>query len=169
MIEFTTKVGRVQVLPIQTKYAAAIYQKIAEGREEIGRFLPWPKGLTLRDEKDFLYQEKNRTYRKHPLVFTMTVNSQPVGMIDLHELDEQKKTAELGYWLAVDYQRQGITSQATKSILHYAYKTLGLEKVRVCIHPKNVASQRVATRNHFQVIGQKKELTCFEHPGPAFL
>lgn len=95
MIEFTTKVGRVQVLPIQTKYAAAIYQKIAEGREEIGRFLPWAKGLTLRDEKDFLYQEKNRTYRKHPLVFTMTVNSQPVGMIDLHELDEQKKQPSL--------------------------------------------------------------------------
>lgn len=162
MKAFQTAAGKVQLLPAQTKYAAAIYQKIAESRSDLESFLPWAKELTLKDEKDFLYREKEREFEGHPLVFIINVNGLPSGMIDIHEVNEEERTGAIGYWLASEYHNQGITSLAVDQLLVYAFKNLDFRSTFLEIDESNKASQRVAEKNGFSPAGRKKNMLLFE-------
>ncbi|MFC4760673.1 GNAT family N-acetyltransferase [Fructobacillus durionis] len=162
MKAFETTTGRVQLLPAQAKYAAGIYQKIVESRSDLENFLPWAKELTLKDEKDFLYREKDREFEGHPLVFIIMVNGLPSGMIDFHEVNEEERTAALGYWLASEFHNQGITSLAVDQMLVYAFKNLDFRSTFLEINQENKASQRVAEKNGFSPAGRKQNMMLFE-------
>lgn len=56
---------------------------------------------------------------------------------------------ELGYVIGKKWQRQGIAEEVCREILHYAESEVGLEQVRVLMHPENIASERLCRRLGF--------------------
>ncbi|MBS9334840.1 GNAT family N-acetyltransferase [Fructobacillus sp. M1-13] len=159
---FSSPVGPIQIKRVQVKYAASLFHAIATSREQMATFLPWAKELTLKDEKDFLFREKDRHYHGQPLVFAIIVNSQPAGMLDLHQVNQKDASAEIGYWLSFDYQNQGIISQAVVEIQDYAFSKLKLTKLRLNIKPDNIASQRVAEKTGFLQTTTDNEFIIYE-------
>ncbi|MBS9335841.1 GNAT family N-acetyltransferase [Fructobacillus papyrifericola] len=162
MKNFQSPAGLVQIKPVQVKYAAPLFQAIATSRKNIATFLPWANDLSLKDEKDFLYQEKAKLYHGQPLVFTLIVAGQPAGMLDLHAVDENNRSAEIGYWLSVEHQNQGIVSRAVEEIKQYAFDRLALQKLILKIDPNNQASQRVAEKAAFEKTGLANGFVCYE-------
>lgn len=162
MKNFPSAVGMVQIKPIQVKDAAPLFQAIVESRDCLSEFLPWAKDLTLKGEKDFLYQEKSRRYNNSPLVYCLVINGKASGMINLHALNEQTLSAEIGYWLSVDYQKLGIVSHAVEELIKHAFYRLSLKKLILRIDPNNIASQRVAEKNAFSKGGLENGLIYYE-------
>jgi [ribosomal protein S5]-alanine N-acetyltransferase len=62
------------------------------------------------------------------------------------------KRGGLGYWLGVDYWRQGYATEAARAVLTYGFQTLELHRIEAGYYPRNPASGRVLEK-----IGMQRE------------
>lgn len=63
---------------------------------------------------------------------------------------------ELGYVIEKKWQRQGIAAEVCREILVYGREELGLERVRVLMHPENTASERLCRKLGFSYRGETR-------------
>lgn len=73
----------------------------------------------------------------------------PIGMLGLHHVDADARSAHVGYWTAREARGRGLTSAAVKLLAGWALGALGLERLELRADVDNVASQRVAERVGF--------------------
>jgi [ribosomal protein S5]-alanine N-acetyltransferase len=72
------------------------------------------------------------------------------GLIPWHLQDEPDRLqVEVAYLLDKAYWRQGLGTEAARAIRDYAFDPLGLQRLICLVHPKNVASQKVAANTGF--------------------
>jgi ribosomal-protein-alanine N-acetyltransferase len=81
-----------------------------------------------------------------------------IGVVsaDNLELGDAHK-AEIGYWLARDYWRQGIMTDAVKAYVKYAFEELGLLKLMAHVFELNIGSARVLEKNGFKLEGRLRK------------
>ncbi|MGB1311714.1 MAG: GNAT family N-acetyltransferase, partial [Leucothrix sp.] len=72
---------------------------------------------------------------------SLQVSNELIGVISLSFKDA--KTAELSYWIGVDYWAQGYATEAGQHIISFAFKNLGVEKVQARVLSRNPASGNV--------------------------
>uniref|UniRef100_A0A942Y915 GNAT family N-acetyltransferase n=1 Tax=Neobacillus citreus TaxID=2833578 RepID=A0A942Y915_9BACI len=81
-----------------------------------------------------------------------------LGIINLFDIDPDRGTAEVGYWLAAEGRGRGIMTDAVTAVLDHAFLPapeggLGLFRVQWTAAPENVGSRRVAERVGFRFEG----------------
>ncbi|MFH1236770.1 MAG: GNAT family protein [Parcubacteria group bacterium] len=88
--------------------------------------------------------------KRHPsfIQWAIMIEGEVVGGIGLNKILRGHK-AELGYWLAKKYRRQGIIKRAVKEIVNYAFKRLKLRRVFAFTLIENLPSQKVLLGNGF--------------------
>jgi RimJ/RimL family protein N-acetyltransferase len=72
------------------------------------------------------------------------------GKIWLGFRDADRSTAYVGYWLLAEARGHGFATAAVRLITAWAFRDLGIGRVRLTTAPDNLASQRVAERNGFR-------------------
>lgn len=77
-----------------------------------------------------------------------------IGMIDLTLKSD--RVAELGYILNRSYWGKGYMTEATKLIVTYGFKTLGLSKIIATCDNRNIASYRVMEKCGFHLVSTYK-------------
>lgn len=72
----------------------------------------------------------------------------------------EKNEAELGYWLGVEFQRNGYSTEAVKEVMSYAFKTCNIRRIFARCYENNHRSIKVMlqcgmrpVRNH-EIISQ---------------
>jgi len=70
----------------------------------------------------------------------------------LSPVNEIKFIGEIGYFLDEAYWGRRITTRAVKILEKIGFKKLNLKRIEILMHPKNVASEKVAIK-----CGYKKE------------
>lgn len=80
-----------------------------------------------------------------------------IGGIGLR-LHASDRRAELGYWLGVPYWGMGYATEASRSVLAFAFDTLDLNRVHACHLARNPASGRVLEK-----IGMRREGVFRQH------
>lgn len=108
--------------------------------------------LPLKEDKTLSWFKtlKDRTDR---VDYTITYNSEPVGLIGLLNIDNINKKAEYYICLGGDaYKGKGIASAATKNLLDISYKELGLQKIYLYTEVENTPAQKL-----FEKVGFEKE------------
>ena len=68
------------------------------------------------------------------------------------------QSAYLGYWIDVDHQRKGITTEAVDTVLAFAFDAVGLHRVGAGIMPRNTASVRVVEKVGMRMEGLSERL-----------
>lgn len=92
---------------------------------------------------------------------TLKPSSEVIGGVGLSKVDLGQGTAEIGYWLAEDYQRRGIVYEACKSLIDYAFNELKLRKIRIPVFLKNEASNGMAKKLGAKLEGRlRKQCIC---------
>jgi RimJ/RimL family protein N-acetyltransferase len=66
-------------------------------------------------------------------------SNEPAGQISLYNIDKQTKKAEYGRLIIGDWsaRRQGIAATATKTLIDYAFKNLGVETITLEVLENN--------------------------------
>jgi RimJ/RimL family protein N-acetyltransferase len=67
--------------------------------------------------------------------------------------DESEEPA-LGYWLGEPHWGKGYASEAVAAVIDYGLQTLGMETIRACTDPNNLASQKVLLRCDLEKVGE---------------
>lgn len=82
-----------------------------------------------------------------------TKDSEPLGLIEVRELEPEHAVGELSYWLAVEAQGRGFMSEAIAAILPYSFEDLALNRLYAYHMVRNPASGKVLQNNGFQPEG----------------
>jgi len=129
-----------------------VYSFEKENREYFERNLP-PRPANYFDLKGFkeitrelLTEQRNRDVYMHLIRDSQGVM---VGRINLSVLENNRKTAELGYRIGENVSNLGYASEAVKLVLEKAFTTYGLHKIIAGTATDNLASQRVLLKNGF--------------------
>jgi RimJ/RimL family protein N-acetyltransferase len=80
-----------------------------------------------------------------------------IGAMGLH-VNQEFERAELGYWIGKPYWGRGYCTEAAKTVLHYGFETLGLNRIQARHLARNPASGRV-----MQKIGMRYEGYLRQH------
>lgn len=72
-----------------------------------------------------------------------------LGSVSILRLDWEHLRGEVGYWLAPEARGQGHATRAVLLACHWAFDTLGLERIDLLAAVENLPSQRVAERAGF--------------------
>ena len=129
-----------------------LYDIVKKDRDELAKWLPWANNMqSIDDEAEFI-----RNANEHNMFILAILNgSKPVGMIDLHNIDEVNHSAEIGYWLSSEYQGKGIMYNSLQSLVSYAFNFFDMEKLVIKAKIDNEKSRHVAERAGFTF--QKEE------------
>lgn len=102
---------------------------VADGEEFIGRCIEnWKNNL----EYDYA-------------IFQLETNKF-VGGISLNLFNHERKLANLGYWIRVGSQNQGIASTATKILAKTAFREMDLNRIEIVAAVGNYLSQKTAVK-----------------------
>ncbi len=88
-----------------------------------------------------------------------------VSLIDVRRTHRcwTQNRAELAYWLAPDFQGAGFATEASQTVMEFAYQNLALHKIIVYHVTENPPSGAVAQRLGFRYVGE--ELDAFMKGG----
>lgn len=107
----------------------------------------FPHPYTTEDGKKFIVENMAPN---PPNVLAIAVEEGIIGAIGIHiQKDIMRKNAELGYWLAEEYWGQGITTQAIKRMVDYAFKHFDISRIYARPMGTNIASKKVLEKAGF--------------------
>jgi ribosomal-protein-serine acetyltransferase len=75
-----------------------------------------------------------------------------LGGCSINNIDQQNRTANLGYWVRSSRTGQGIAPAATLLLAGWGFKELHLNRIEIKTATGNIRSQRVAEK-----VGAKRE------------
>ena len=129
-----------------------VYSFEKGNREYFERNLP-PRPATYFDSEGFkeITRELLREQENHDVYMHLIRDAQGtmVGRINLSVLEDDRKTAELGYRIGENVTNLGYASEAVKLVLEKAFATYGLHKIIAGTAGDNLASQKVLLKNGF--------------------
>ncbi|WP_458454331.1 GNAT family N-acetyltransferase [Methanobrevibacter sp.] len=87
--------------------------------------------------------------------YAITINDIPIGCAELlihpdgnHWWGEG--SAELGYWIAEEYQGRGYATEASKALITRAFGELNIQRIYASFKTENLASKRVLEKLGFK-------------------
>lgn len=106
------------------------------------------------------WYERHAGAAQDSLVFTIISRTdiRPVGNIALQDIDYRNRTAEMGIYIGdAECRGKGYGSEATKMILSFAFRVLGLHNVMLRVYEYNEPAIRVYTKAGFREIGRRSQ------------
>lgn len=84
------------------------------------------------------------------IVQAIELNGMLVGCIGADRGEfEYNRSAEIGYWIASDFWRQGIATQALNQFVPHVFDTTDIVRLFASVFSENIASMKVLTKCHF--------------------
>ncbi len=107
----------------------------------------FPFPYSAQDAENFIEYALSTTTEK---IYAIDIDGEAVGAIGLHlKTDVDRLNGEIGYWLGVKYQGQGIATQAVAQIVSIAFNDFKLLRVYADVFSNNPSSARVLEKNGF--------------------
>ncbi|MBS1616861.1 MAG: GNAT family N-acetyltransferase, partial [Bacteroidetes bacterium] len=76
-----------------------------------------------------------------------------IGGIGLHHWHQDEKRAQIGYWVAKEFEGRGFMTRSASRLVDFAFQKLGLNKVEIHCLSRNSRSLALAHRLGFQTEG----------------
>jgi RimJ/RimL family protein N-acetyltransferase len=126
---------------------------------EVSRYLalvPYP--YRAKDARDFIkLRRKKAKHNPYNFGIILKHSGKLVGMIGLTGLDKFSGKAEVGYWLGKKYWRQGITEEALRAIVKFAFQKIKLVRLEAGALVENKASANLLKKVGFRKEGLKRK------------
>lgn len=121
--------------------------------------IPLTRTETLQEARSFLedYLTLYRAGQVAPWGVTLKATGEHIGMCGFENWGPRSDRAELGFMLARPYWRQGYTTEATRAVVEFGYKTMRLNRIEAKTQPHNLAARRVLEKVGFQCEGVLRE------------
>lgn len=124
-------------------------------RPETSKYAHWSPHTSLYATKSYISYLLSLK-RKHQLTGFVIVEKQSgklIGTCSYVSIDEDYKTAEIGYCILKEYWGQGFAKEAVDSLLWYGFEEINLQRIYARVLPENIQSVRVLQKCGFTFEG----------------
>ena len=115
------------------------------GDNEVTKYLTWPTHASVDVTKGFIQYLLNcyEDTKQYGWVIELKSLCEPVGMISVVSMNDEVDSVQIGYCLSHKCWGQGIMTEALKSVISFAFNTLGAQRVEARHDTNNPASGAV--------------------------
>lgn len=149
----------IVIKPITEKYQSAFYDLAKRNQEQLADFFPITIEKTETLEKTLqsikLYQLLARQNDLH--VYMVEEGEKVIGLQILKNIDKKVNKCELVYFIDKDMTGKGYATEAVKQVAREAFNSLGMQKIYCRVATNDVASNKVAVKNGFELEGVLKK------------
>ena len=139
---------------IMEQDAPTLFYLIDTNRAYLSQWLPWIEATqTVQDELAFIRSAQTQFQNNETISCTIWFQGQIVGTIGYHPFNWIKRSVEIGYWLAAQFQGKGIMTKACQELITYAFDDLHFDKVEIRCALDNIRSSAIPQRLHFHQEG----------------
>ena len=127
---------------------------------DVTRFLR-SQPMTLEQEYRWFDSAIHDPSKKLFTIFELPTE-EPIGTIDLHEIDTINRTASLGIMIGEASARgRGLGTEAVRLICDYGFNVLNLHSIHLLTAGWNIAGQRAYVKAGFKEVGRMREFRYF--------
>jgi ribosomal-protein-serine acetyltransferase len=147
---------RLLLVAIDPTDGPELWLAVNGSRSTLQRWLPWvqfhtdPAASTRFAEACSADWDQGRALR---FVIRERAHRTLVGVVGLESCVHLHRSCELGYWLRREATRRGLMTEASRAALDFAFKQMGMHRVRVAAATDNHASLAVIGRLAFRFEG----------------
>jgi ribosomal-protein-serine acetyltransferase len=145
---------RLVLRPVTAADADEASALIDESRPELGRWLDW---ATTSNRADYLSFIDGTHRRRRPErgvdTFALVIDGRIAGTIEVHDPDDNHRSASIGYWLGTRYTGAGWMTMAVMRLTESVFALGYLQRLEIYAAVANVPSRRVAERAGFALEG----------------
>lgn len=134
--------------------AQELFKTVDATREHLRPWLPWVDMSTKPEHSlQFIQQSKIQQRNQEGIALGIIYNRRIIGSMGMHNWDHTLKKAQLGYWIAKEYQGKGIIQRCLAAFIDFLFNKAGLNKAEIHFMVNNSRSARVAEQAGFKVEG----------------
>lgn len=146
--------GGLFMRPLTLGDAPVVFDAVQGERSELRTWLPWvDQTETVADTIRFVEEAQQRREDGSALVYGLWQEIEFAGVVDLHAIDHENGSAQIGYWLRCAARGQGLATQSSMALLGIAFEILELERVEIRCAVQNEPSQAIPRRLGFALEG----------------
>ncbi len=144
------------IVDFDTKMSLEFFNLIDSNRTRLEDFFAGTvsRTKTLEDTVNYcaIIERKVNDKSYFPYIITNKDNGF-IGLVDVKNIDWNVPKAEIGYFIASNYEGKGIISKAMGNVIEYLVDTYKFKKLLCRVGSKNQGSINVAIKNGFQLEG----------------
>lgn len=134
--------------------AKALFQLTDRSRENLREWLPWLDGTQQEaDSLDFIENAVKNAEEKKSLTCGIFYHGKLVGTAGFNTIDWANQIGYIGYWLAEEFQGNGIMTRAVRGLIDYAFHDLELNRIDIRAAAGNKKSRAIPERLDFKKEG----------------
>lgn len=124
--------------------APHLFKVIDSNRERLREWLCWVDATNSEENSlSFILNSRQQRQEETALILGIFQEERLCGAVSFVSIDKSKKIAELGYWVARDFQGKGITTSACLALIDYGFNKLSLNEIYAKTLVENVKSLNV--------------------------
>lgn len=150
---------RVCLKKLEVHLARKMFDYIAEDRERLSRFLPWPIHIkTVDDEVDFINKSSEGWEKGELANFGIFRNEDDeyMGNVGVFNLDWKNESCEIGYWILGKFEGRGFVSEAV-TLLERELFGAGMNRIVIMCEPGNERSRNIPRNLGYRLDGVLRE------------
>lgn len=138
----------IAIRPYAATDAPALYEAARESVAEVYPWLPWcHAGYTSDDARTWIQSQIESFSNRREYSFLIEEDTGRFrGGCGLNQISDAHRLANLGYWVRTSAAGQGITPQAVRLLVEWAFANTSLERLEIVVAVGNLRSQRVAEK-----------------------
>ena len=156
---------RLLLRPKQPGDGAPTAAAVAETWDDLHQWMAWAETL---DDNSAEQQEIRTRHVMARFILREEFNllgieiatGQPVIWCGFHGVDWHARQCETGFWVRKGAQRRGFATEATNTLLRYAFAALGMRRVGITHSSGNEGSRRVIEKLGFLPEGIQRAANC---------
>jgi len=107
--------------------AQAMFRNWANEDKEIAHYLNWQSNGTFETIDDWIAAYDMPDSYNWAIVLRDI--GEPIGYINAHDLDDLRRTLEIGYAIGVNWWHQGIATEALRAVLAFFFEEIGVNRI----------------------------------------
>ncbi len=124
----------------------------------------------VEEEKKYLRQNKDKAKKNFHYNYTILYDNKVVGGCGIKIDQHRTYIGEIGYFLDEEYWGKGIVTKAVKKLEQIGFKEIGLTRIEIFMHPKNISSKKVAEKCGYKKEGiAQKSIELFDKKVDAYV
>lgn len=112
--------------------------------------------LSLHQIREYINGYNGDIFAAGQLRLMICMHTQPVGMVDLYEIDPVNRRAGVGIMIAQEYRGQGMAKQTIHKLINYARHTLGLHQLWCVCAQSNLTAISAFKQCGFAINGRMR-------------
>lgn len=145
----------------EIKFANEMFKQVDENREYLSKWLPWaPLTITIEDTLKYLFEVEEKKKSSKMVNYGIFLAGDYIGNIGVFDIDEENKSAEIGYWLSESFSKKGYMLEALKILEKEFFENLEFNRLQIKCDELNKSSAKVALNCGYKLEGLLRE-NCY--------